>query len=311
MLYNLHRAKEAIRKEDRALLVEGYMDAIGVSAAGFREWWPVAAPHSPRQQVQMLKRHSQRIVVNFDPDAAGANAAERSIALLLDEGMHVRILELDGDLDPDEYCKERGADAYRERLEAAKDYFSWLADRARDKHDVRTAEGMIAVLQVPAAGRATHLRPASSGWPSPNDVASYIGVDRGMALEEFPQGGQRPRRRRRIARRSNPCAPTRKLLLRLLLADPEAADALIARLRSIAPSAKSHAAHFQAVFAHHEAGERIGFDAVIHGRRRTTSSLLARSAARRNGRRGFAMEAGGRCLRQPARGGPDSHAAPR
>ena len=47
--------------------------------------------------------------MNFDPDAAGANAAERSIDLLLDEGMQVRIMELDGDLDPDEYCKERGA----------------------------------------------------------------------------------------------------------------------------------------------------------------------------------------------------------
>ena len=85
----------------------------------------------------MMKRHSPRIVVNFDPDAAGANAAERSIALLLEEGMHVRILELDGELDPDEYCKERGADAYRARMEAAKDYFTWLADRRRDKFDAR------------------------------------------------------------------------------------------------------------------------------------------------------------------------------
>ena len=57
----------------------------------------------------MLKQHTPRIVVNFDPDTAGANAAERSINMLLEEGMQVRILELDGDLDPDEYCKERGA----------------------------------------------------------------------------------------------------------------------------------------------------------------------------------------------------------
>ena len=56
-------------------------------------------------------------MVNFDPDAAGANAAERSINMLLDEGMQVRIVELDGGLDPDEYCKERGARAYRSALE--------------------------------------------------------------------------------------------------------------------------------------------------------------------------------------------------
>jgi len=75
------------------------------------------------QQVQALKRHTQKIVVNFDPDAPGANAAERSINLLLEEGMQVRIVELDGGLDPDEYCKQRGAAAYQERLEAAKGYF--------------------------------------------------------------------------------------------------------------------------------------------------------------------------------------------
>ena len=60
-----------------------------------------------------MKRH--RIVINLDPDSAGARRAEKSIGVLLEEGMQVRIMELDGGLDPDEYCKERGADAYRER----------------------------------------------------------------------------------------------------------------------------------------------------------------------------------------------------
>ena len=109
VLYNLHRAKEAMRKEDRAILVEGYMDAIGVTAAGFGPVVASCGTALTPQQVKLLKQHTQRIVVNFDPDAAGANAAERSINLLLEEGMQVRILELDGDLDPDEYCKERGA----------------------------------------------------------------------------------------------------------------------------------------------------------------------------------------------------------
>src|ERR1035437_9541312 len=141
VLYNLHRAKEAIRKEDRSILVEGYMDAIGVSAAGFSPVVASCGTSLTEQQVKALKRHSERIVVNFDPDAPGAAAAERSINLLLQEGMYVRIMSLDGDLDPDEYCKERGAEAYGERLNGAKGYFHWLADRARARHDVRTTEG--------------------------------------------------------------------------------------------------------------------------------------------------------------------------
>ena len=98
--------------------------------------------------------------MNFDPDAAGANAAERSIDILLDEGMQVRILELDGGLDPDEYCKQRGADAYRERLEGAKGYFYWLADRARAKHDMRTSEGKVAVSNF----CCRRCRTSPTGW---------------------------------------------------------------------------------------------------------------------------------------------------
>jgi len=56
--------------------------------------------------------------------------------------MRVRIVELEDGLDPDEYCKERGADAYRGKLDKAQTYFYWLADRARAKFDLRTAEGV-------------------------------------------------------------------------------------------------------------------------------------------------------------------------
>src|SRR5215472_119219 len=129
VLYNLHRAKEAIRKTDRVILVEGYMDAIGVTAAGFGGVVASCGTALTTQQVQMLRRHTQRIAVNFDPDAAGASASERSINLLLEESMQVRIMELDGGLDPDEYCKERGPEAYQERLDGARGFFYWLADR--------------------------------------------------------------------------------------------------------------------------------------------------------------------------------------
>ena len=107
VLYNLHRAKQGIRQSDRIVLVEGYMDVIGVYASGVHEVVASCGTALTSQQVQAMKRHSEKIVVNFDPDAAGANAAERSINMLLDESMHVRMVELDGGLDPDEYCKQR------------------------------------------------------------------------------------------------------------------------------------------------------------------------------------------------------------
>ena len=156
MLYNLHRAKEAIRKEDRAILVEGYMDAIGVSAAGFRGVVASCGTALTAHQVRALKRHTRQDRGEFRSGCAPARRRPSArIDLLLEEGMQVRIVELDGGLDPDEYCKERGAEAYRERVDGAKGYFYWLADRARAKHDMRTTEGKVAVLKflLPAVQR--------------------------------------------------------------------------------------------------------------------------------------------------------------
>ena len=70
VLYNLHRAKEAVRKADRAVLVEGYMDVIGVYSAGVHNVVASCGTALTNTQVRALKRHSERIVVNFDPDAA-------------------------------------------------------------------------------------------------------------------------------------------------------------------------------------------------------------------------------------------------
>ena len=185
VLYNLHRAKEGIRKEDRTILVEGYMDAIGVTAAGFQPVVASCGTSLTSHQVQMLKRHSQRIVVNFDPDAAGANATERSINLLLDEKLEVRIMEVDGALDPDEYCLERGAAAYRERLEKAKGYFYWVADaRAREAGPQRSRRPLGGAAPTRAGGVGGEdeegLRGAGGEGHS-GDKAELAGAELGAA----------------------------------------------------------------------------------------------------------------------------------
>jgi DNA primase len=274
VLYNLHRAKEAIRKEDRVILVEGYMDAIGVTAAGFAAVVASCGTSLTAQQVQALKRHSQRIVVNFDPDAPGANAAERSINLLLEEGMHARIMELDGGLDPDEYCKQRGAAAYRERLESAQGYFYWLADRARKKHDIHTGEGLVAVLQflLPAVQRISDPleRSAVAG-----DLASYIGVPPGMVLDSFRRSAtnrqERPLERPKIVLR-----PDERMLLNAVLSDAETRAEIVAALRSLdAVSRFASGRIFQAIFALEESGQQVAFDNLHARLEEADQNLLA------------------------------------
>ncbi len=279
VLYNLHRAKEAIRKEDRAILVEGYMDAIGVTAAGFRAVVASCGTSLTAPQVQALKRHSQRIAVNFDPDAPGASATERSINLLLEEGMQVRIVELDADLDPDEYCKERGAAAYQERLAAAKGYFYWLADRARTKHDVHSSEGVVAVLQslLPAVHR---ISDRLERMAIANDLAGYIGVERGLVLDTFRRAVS-DRQEKTLERPQIELRPDERLLLNALLAAPELRGEIIAGIKSLEAIGKfSSRRIFQTVFALDAAGGRLTFEDVNARLEEPDQQLLAEAVLR-------------------------------
>src|SRR5579863_8624326 len=183
-LYNLHRAREAMRRANRAVLVEGYMDVIGAYAADVREVVASCGTALTNPQVRAIHRHADSVVVNFDPDDAGRNAAERAIQILLDEGLHVRVLTLDGGLDPDEYVKQNGAEAYRARLDAAPGYFYWLADRARARFDMRGADGRMDAFKflLPAVQKISDkLERAAVA----NDIAGYLGVDLGLVLDQF------------------------------------------------------------------------------------------------------------------------------
>ena len=279
VLYNLHRAKEAIRKEDRVILVEGYMDAIGVTAAGFRAVVASCGTSLTTQQVQAMNRFSPRIVVNFDPDTPGANAAERSINLLLEESMQVRIMELDGGLDPDEYCKKRGAPAYQERLNGAKGYFYWLADRARKKYDMHTSEGIVAMLQF-LKPEVQRVSDRLERMAIANDLAGYIGVERGMVLDSFRKAvaerQERPFERPKIEIR-----PDERVLLNAVLSGPEMSGEIIPELRSIdAMDRLSSRRIFHAMFALEAAGEPLTFDQVNARLEEADRNLLAEAVLR-------------------------------
>jgi len=302
VLYNLHRAKEGIRRADRSVLVEGYMDAIGVSAAGVREVVASCGTALTAQQVQALRRHADKIVVNFDPDAAGANAAERSINLLLDESMHVRIVELEGGLDPDEYCKERGAEAYRAKLDKAPAYFYWLADRARAKFDLRTAEGRVAGFQF--------LLPAIQRLPDKiervavaNDVAGYLGVDAGLVLENFRKAAM-DRRDKKVAPVREPLRADEKILLNLLVSDAEARQELIPELERL-PAVEQFATRrvFKALFALH-AGGAVTYE-ELHARLEDGDRELLASAVLQDETNGsaVALSLGVECVRSLERSG--------
>jgi DNA primase len=250
VLYNLHRAKETARKLEYAVLVEGYMDVIGVFAGGVRNVVASCGTALTNTQVRALNKHCSRLVVNFDPDTAGANAAEKSIQMLLDEGFQVRVLELGGELDPDEYIKENGAETYRSRLEKAPSYFHWLADRARAKFDMRTVEGRMQGFKF-VAPSIQRISDRLERFAVANDVADYLGVEEKLVRDYFSQG--QPGKTAGQNRPSVP--PNERLLLNALLISDQARDETIPDLAALSMVERFTTKRvFQTIFAMHSQG---------------------------------------------------------
>ena len=141
VLFNLDLAKEAIRALNYAILVEGQMDSISVFAAGFHNVIATSGTAFTAAQASLLARFSKQVVVNFDPDAAGAKATERTLGLLVEEEFDIRVLTLDSGLDPDLFVRRKGKDAYAAALKKSQRYFEYLIERARAQFPVRGAEG--------------------------------------------------------------------------------------------------------------------------------------------------------------------------
>ena len=184
VLFNLDHAKEAIRKLDYAILVEGQMDCISVFAAGFQNVIASSGTAFTELQAKLLGRFSKKIVVNFDPDTAGARATERTLALLVEEEFQIQVLTLDPGFDPDLFIRRKGKDAYAAALKNSQRYFDYLIERARTQFPVRGAEGKVKALN--------YLLPHIQRVPSrivrdelAHEIAQKLGIDSAVLRQEL------------------------------------------------------------------------------------------------------------------------------
>ncbi len=259
VLYNLHRAKETIRKLDYTILVEGYMDVIGVSQAGFRNVVASCGTALSEDHVRALRRHSDKIVVNFDPDTAGANATEARMLMLLEQDLQVRVLELDGDLDPDEYIAARGADAYQAGLNKAASFFHWLSDRARTRYP-STPEGRIEAFREVLKPALDRVPDKLSRLAIANDLAGYLGVEPRAVLDQLKGA---PKASSAANAASAPeLSAQESLLIRGLLTNPGLAPEASARLQSLTLWRDRRGAAILNAILSSAASERLRFEEV-------------------------------------------------
>ena len=219
VLFNLDKAKTAIRTVGFALLVEGQMDCISVYLAGIHNVIATSGTAFTEQQVRTLKRHTANVIVNFDPDTAGANAAEKSIALLTEEGFAIKIVTLEGGLDPDRFVRERGVDAYKEAIRGARRQSDYLIERARLQFPGASAEQKVKALNF----LLPHIRRIPEKLARDQfaaDAAQKLGIDSAVLREELRQAALR--RRERVETRPAALTEVERVLLRALaITDPE------------------------------------------------------------------------------------------
>jgi DNA primase len=184
VLFNLDQAREAIRKLDYAILVEGQMDCISVFAAGFHNVIASSGTAFTELQARLLGRFSKNVVVNFDPDTAGAKATERTLGLLVEEEFQVKVLTLETGFDPDLFLRRKGKDAYAEALRNSQRYFDYLIERARTQFPVRSAEGKVKAVN--------YLLPHIQRVPSrivrdelAREIAQKVGIDSAVLRQEL------------------------------------------------------------------------------------------------------------------------------
>ena len=184
VLFNLDKAKEAIRKLDYAILVEGQMDCVSVYAAGFHNVIASSGTAFTELQARLLGRFTKNVVVNFDPDTAGAKATERTLGLLVEEEFQVKVLTLESGFDPDLFIRRKGKEAYASALKNSQKYFDYLIERARAQFPVRSAEGKVKAVN--------YLLPHIQRVPSrivrdelAREMAQKLGIDSAVLRQEL------------------------------------------------------------------------------------------------------------------------------
>jgi DNA primase len=140
-LYGLNLTKGDVRKAGFAVLVEGYFDFAQLFQAQAAPAVASCGTALTPQQAQLLRRFTSKVVLSFDPDAAGLGAAARSCELLVAEGFDVNVVVLDRGEDPDTFIRRHGGDRYRAKLRTSRPYLEYLLDQAAEEIDFRQDEG--------------------------------------------------------------------------------------------------------------------------------------------------------------------------
>ena len=228
ILYGLDLTADAIRKNDCAILVEGYMDFLSLHQAGVGGLAATLGTGFTPSHARLLARFTRRVVVNFDPDSAGQAATRRSLDILLESGFEVRVLQLPGGKDPDRFVREEGSQRYRELLESAPTYLEYLARESAQHVDLASPAGKIQALNL-VLPYVARLESAVERSEQVKLLSEVFRIQDGIVLQELKSAVAARRTNLRSVSISGPADTLRgpaARLLKLFIELPEARQAL-------------------------------------------------------------------------------------
>src|SRR2546423_2165231 len=264
-LYGLNWARDEIRRKKFAILVEGYLDLIVPFQAGVRNLVASLGTALTPEQAKLMGRFARKVVVNYDGDKAGIQAAKRAIETLLAEDFEVKVLVLPDNADPDDFIRANGVEAYHERRGQALPHIQFVLDQAvRDRNLHRPADKAAAVEEVLPAVRA--VRNGIQKREYFDITMNALHVDDAALRKELWQavrngiGGNQGDVRQKVVRASS-VQPTiaEQRLLELLFTDEDLRHAILPRLEATDYEGLPTAAIFKALVEIEREGGTVDF----------------------------------------------------
>lgn len=232
-LYNLNLAHQAIRKEGRALLTEGYLDVITCSQAGVHNVVASLGTSLSEGQVNLIKRYTDEVVIAYDSDSAGTAATSRGLNLLVKGDLRVRMLALSSGKDPDDFIRENGVESFRDLISKAVDLVDYKLGRVQEQVGIDSAEGKRRVVKDLVATLA-NLNNQVERHEYVRKCAERLNVEEDYIWQQLDEAGagKRVRRSTQPVIKSTPKMSAREAIERRLLECLIQYPQFISRVRS-------------------------------------------------------------------------------
>jgi DNA primase len=231
-MFGLQLTKTAVGKSDRIIVVEGYMDMIMPFVHGVENIAASLGTALTVDQIRLIRRYTPNVVMLFDTDTAGQSAIVRSLDLLIDEGMNVRVATLAQDEDPDSFIRQQGAEAFNARIEDAQSLLDFKFDWLGRQYDLKTVEGKSKISQE-LLSTIARFKSEVAKYELTKSLAQKLNIPEGVLLKQASLGtGQQVSFKPPAAeiKTSASIGVGQELLLALFLKDPAWVKAAIEKI---------------------------------------------------------------------------------